>query len=193
MQQRRHIAEQAQGHLAAALAWMHQHGVNQRPQCFGCGQHGLRIGQGFLQRLDLAAVQRRQIRVQHRHGLRQSCGDNLGLQRLPAALNLPQFVRHGRTAMAVFDQFQQVADLPVELGCLRLQPGLAGAALAIDRVNLGHVGGHEFLDEFRREQPLLEADQHPDQDRVARHRAAVRAGSALHMVRAAQPAWTVGG
>ena len=84
------------------------------------------------------------------------CRSEPGLQKFLLALHLAQFAHHGRAAMALLDEIEQVADLPRQFALLLLKARPAPATFAVGGIDLGDIGANEFLDELWREKPLLE-------------------------------------
>ncbi|MCW3477793.1 hypothetical protein OL599_24900 [Rhodovastum sp. RN2-1] len=126
--------------------------------------------------------------MQHRQRFRRAGARDLPDDLVLPALQPRQFPRHRRAAVPVLDQLQQVADLTAELCVLLLQPRTLLPASAVGGVYLGDEGAHELLDQFRGQQPMLQARHHPLEQPRPQHRPRIAAGTPLAAVCAAQPA-----
>jgi hypothetical protein len=139
----------------------------------------IRPFQHQLQLLHLAAVKFRQPRMgdDRKMGgiIIVGCvhqGVALGLQRLHALL-------HRRNVKPILDRPHQTGDLALDFAALAGALRLIGALLALHLGRLFRDSGHEFRNEIRRKQPLLEANKIPPFDFGAGDRALALASAFL--------------
>ncbi|WP_415009392.1 hypothetical protein [Amaricoccus sp.] len=114
--------------------------------------------QGLCERHDLLRIDRRSTRQNVRR-VRRRIGEQ-SRQLLLARFQPGHLVLHRRMIHAVSDGLDDLRDLLLDLGQLRL-PGIAvRAAFPVQPVRFFRISAHGILDDLRRHHPILQAGEH---------------------------------
>ncbi|MGA1860590.1 hypothetical protein VH563_31785 [Brevundimonas sp. HT1-5] len=138
-----------------------------------------------LQRLHLAAVEVRQLGVQQDRrqvgvGL-LGCGEQLRFVRFQAG----QALLHRLVIQPVLDRLEDAGDLALDSRQLALARAAVGFAVGRCRFDAGTEAVHELLNQFRRQQALLQTREDPPFDVEAADGAIVAAGALVPVTGAA--------
>jgi len=182
LQQCRDLTAKLGPDFATPLAGVENDSVDQSAQ--HAGRLGLNLGiiERGLELGDLAAVDLREARVERGRGRLVALLLQVALTRVAPRLEFEETALGGGSDDALLDRRHHLGDAPLGVSKLGLELGASAAPVRGLPVPLLLILAHEGRDEIGRQQLVLETREHAPLDGRARHRAAVRAGAAVHVI-----------